>query len=210
MTEINTEELSAEAKAVAEEHSKQGTFNFLDRLANRNYPTEDVEIYLDERTGHQIEKLSQDLILQKDPEQREVIEKQIAHLSEKARASRYIVHLEGISTESYDSIVDAANEAYPLKYNEYHNPLTAQREREVIPDVNREQYFRTHLWAAFIKSFEDADGNIDDRISPEFVAYFLKVAPIAAQVRVGTAVEKLRMVTNWMDQIQGEDFLAKS
>lgn len=210
MTDTDLEQMSADAKAVAEEQSQPGTFSFLDRLNNRNYPTEDVTIFLDERAGLIVQKLKSDLMLQKDPAQREIIEKQIAYQVEKACESRYIVHLQGISVEAYDAIVDAANEQYPVEYNEFRNPLTAKLEREVIPNEDRDLYFRTHLWAAFFQSVEDKDGNLDENTTPEFVSVFLKVAPIAAQVEIGAAVDRLRMVTNWMDEIQGEDFLAKS
>ena len=206
----DTEQMSADAKAIAEEASKQGNFSFIDRLSNRNYATEDVTVFLDERAGSIVQKLTEDLLLQKDPEQREIIEKQIAYQSEKARESRYILHLEGVSVETYDACVDLAQDQYPLEYSEHRNPLTAKLEREVVENDDRELLFRTHLWAAFIRSVEDADGNLDENISPEFVAVFLKLAPIAAQVEVGAAVQRLRMVSDWMDKIQGEDFFPKS
>lgn len=210
MTEIDQAKLSEEAREIAQEQSKQGTFNFVDRLASRNYPTDDVEIFLDERAGHKIQKLTEDLMGTKDPEQREVIEKQIEHASEEARASRYIVHLQGISTEEYDAVVDFANEKYPLEYTEQLNPLTRDIVRQVVPNEDRDLLYRTQLWAKFFQSIEDAEGNVDDKMTPEFISYFLRLAPVIAQIRVGIAIERLRMTTDWMDQIQGEDFLAKS
>lgn len=206
----DTEKASAEARVIAEEKSKQGTFNFLDRLNGRDYPAEDVEIYLDERSGYIIQKLNEQILTATTPEQVEVLEKQIAHHREKARASRYIFHLEGISVEEYDSVVDLAREQYPLEFREHRNPLTAKLEREVVENEDREQLFRTELWSRFVRHIEDADGNVDTNITPEFMAVVLGHAPIAAQAAIGSAVEKLRMVSNWMDEIQGEDFLAKS
>lgn len=210
MATIDMEAMDAAAKARAEEQSQPGTFSFVDRLTNRNYPTEEVVVFLDERAGHLIEKLNEDLLMQKDPEQRELIEKQIAYHSEKARSSRYTVKLEGISVEAYDAIVDAAKEQFPYEYREFRNPITQRLEREVIESEDREQFFRTHLWSAFMRSIEDADGNVDENTTPEFVGIFLGLAPIAAQATVGMAVDRLRMVSDWMDKIQGEDFFPKS
>lgn len=206
MTEIDVET----AREVAEEHSKPGKFSFLDRLQNREYPAEDVEIFLDEAAGLHIHKLTQELLASKDPEQTEIIEKQIAHYSDKARKSRYTVHMQGISTEAYDAVVDAAREEFPVEYTESRHPLTMAPERREVESESREVYFRTHLWSKFIKSVEDTDGNIDDEISPEWVGAFLGNAPIIAQARIQVALEQLRMTTSWMDEIQGEDFLAKS
>lgn len=204
MTDIET------ARSIAEEHSKQGSFNFLDRLNNRNYPTEDVEIYLDEKAGHEIEKLQEKIVLATKPEIGEALQAEIDEIREQAKASRYIVHMQGISVELYDEIVDKSQEMYPLEHREYRDPLTAKLIREVVDNDDREQYFRTHLWAEFVRSVEDIDGNVDDNITPEFMAVFIGHAPIAAQVKVAAAVQSLRMVTAWMDEIQGEDFLAKS
>jgi hypothetical protein len=38
------EQMNDDAKAVATEASAEGKFSFLDRLAGRDYPTEDVEV----------------------------------------------------------------------------------------------------------------------------------------------------------------------
>ena len=206
MTE-NAEDI---ARATAEEHSKPGKFNFLDRLASRNYPTEDVVIFLDEAAGHRIEKLATDLSNTSDSDQAAIIEKQIDALAEKARESRYVVHLRGISVEAYDATVDEATAMYPLEYRETRHPLTMELERYPVESEGREIYFRTHLWAKYIESVEAPDGSVDDNISPQWVAAFLNHSPIVAQARIKNGIEQLRMVTGWMDQIQGEDFLAKS
>jgi len=206
MTEIDVDT----ARTVAEANSKPGKFSFLDRLQDREYPTEDVEVYLDEAAGLRIHKLTQELIASNDAEQSEVLQKQIAYHSEKARKSRYTIHMQGISTESYDAVVDAAREEFPVEYRESRHPLTMALERTEIENEPREVYFRTHLWSKFIKSVEDPDGNIDDNITPEWVAVLLGHAPIIAQARIQVTLEQLRMTTAWMDEIQGEDFLAKS
>lgn len=207
MTDI--EERSAAAKSKAEAASQKGTFSFLDRLADRNYAEDSVEVFLDEKAGHQIRKLTLSLA-EAQPEDHEHIEAEIEAVREKARDSRYIVHLQGISTESFDAVVDAANKEFPPEYEVSRNPLTMATEREEKPNEDRDQYFRTHLWAKFIKSVEDADGNVDENITPEWVAVFIAQAPIIAQARVSVVVNELRMMTDWMDELQGEDFLAKS
>lgn len=200
------------AHEVAEEHSKPGKFNFIERVESRNYPTLDVEIYLDEKAGHRIQQLLQEreYLRPDDTEALEANDSDLALWRKKAAESRYIVHMEGISTEKYDEIVELAQEQYPLEYRERQNPLTFKIEREVIESDERETLFRTHLWSAFIRSIEDTSGNVDDNITPEFVAMMNKGLPLVAQARIADGVDELRMITAWMDNIQDADFLAKS
>ena len=208
-----TDELTpaeAEAKDIAAEASKEGNFNFLARLAGRDYPTEEVEIYIDERAGHLIQKLEEQASITKDGEQANVIHEQIKFQREKAKNSRYVIHLEGISVEDYDAIVDAATELFPVETKETRNPLTFAPESVVLDSPEREQYFRTALWAKNIRKVVGPDGGADENISQEWVAFFMGHAPIAALAKVNEAVEKLRMVSDWMDRIQTDDFLAKS
>ena len=86
---------------------------------------------------------------------------------------------------------------------------TKSREREVVESEAREQLFRNLLWAKYIESVTDHEGNVDDDITPELVAVFCLRAPIMAPIKVSEAVEKLRMTTAWMDELQGADFFPK-
>lgn len=221
----NITDISEHAKAVATEASKQGNFNFLDRLTGRNYPTEQVGVYIDESAGYALEKVESDLenararvkLFQKNEKILAEIQKEISHLEEQQEAireaaanSRFVFHLEGISTGDYDKVVDAARDAHPYEYRESRNPLTFALEREVIGTDERDTFFRTHLWAKFIRRVVDPEGNEDTNISPDWVAQVLNLLPAVGQVKIQNAIESLRMTTNWMDRIQGEDFLAKS
>lgn len=204
-----TEEIDP-AKSRALEASKEETFNFLDRLTDRDYATEDVEIWLDEGGAHRLAKLREQHGAERDGEKADAIQDQIDELLERLKNSRYIVHLSGISSETYDAVVDAAQKEFPVEYEVSRNPLTMAAEKEIIPSEAREQFFRTHLWAKFITGVTAPNGATDNNITPEWVAVFLNRAPIAAVGRVMQKIEELRMITNWMDELQGPDFLAKS
>jgi len=207
---MSIEEIDAEAKAIATEASTEENFNFLDRLAGRNYPTEDVEIYLDEAAGYLIQKLEVDASNTKDGEQADLIHKQIEYQREKAAKSRYVIHMEGISSEEYDACVDAATEQFPIETKDSRNPLTMAPESQVIENPDRDQYFRTLLWSKFIRKVTGPGGGVDSNITPEWVAVFANRAPITAVVKVSNTVDNLRMITDWMDRIQTDDFFPKS
>lgn len=199
-------------KAAAEENSKPGTFNFLDRVQSRNYPEVEREIYLDEAAGLKIQHLlsERERIAPDDVEAINRNDSDLALWREKAKESRYTVRMRGISAGDYDEIVDLAQEDYPLEYREDRNPLTFKVEREVIRNEEREALFRSLHWARVIQSIEDANGNVDDNITPELVASMMKGLPLTAQLVIADGVEETRMITAWMDNIQDADFLAKS
>lgn len=205
-----TEEISAQAEEKAREASTPERFSFVDRLASRDYPTEVIEIYLDEAAAYRMARLESQLSVTTDGDQANVIQEQIEYLRRKAIASRYLLHLEGISSEEYDAVVDEATAEFPLEYVDSRNPLTFKTDRTVVENPDREAFFRIHLWAKFIRKVEDAEGRIDDNIDAEWVAQLNKKAPLMALVKIQGAVELLRMTTDWMDKIQDEDFLVKS
>lgn len=220
-------DISEQAHEAAVAASKPGKFSFLDRVQSRNYPTDEVAVYLNEAAGYTIldiaaklddERNKQKLLVKtKDAEAKKAVAEEIASLEaqldvarEAAASSRFVFHLQGISTEDYDKLVDMATREFPLEYRENRNPLTFALEREVIENEQREIYFRTLLWAKFIQKVEDPEGNVDDEITQVWVARTMGLIPVMGQYAIQQGIEKLRMTTNWMDAIQGEDFFPKS
>lgn len=205
-----TDEQNEAAKAVAQAHLTEETFSFLDHLANREMPTEVVDIFLDEAAGHRINQLEVDRVTAANEEQIALIGKQIDHEIEKAKKSRYRVYLTGITNDVYDAIVDKAEEEFPYEYRESRNPLTMALERQVVPNEKRQTFFRVHIWAASIVKIEGPTGAIDENITPEFAGVLNAKAPVIALARIQAAIDRLRMASDWMDQLTGDDFLAKS
>lgn len=205
-----TETIVTPEKQAALDASAKGVFSFLDRLEGRNYPKLEVPVYLDEEAALIVMELAAQRADTKDPDEVNLIDEQMLSYAPRLEASKYILHLEGISTEAYDAVIDEGNEAHPVKYETEINPLTMAKVRTPIEDEDRDHYFRVHLWAKYIRSVEAPDGSIDSNITPEWVAVFCNKAPIVSLIAVRDAVEKLRMTTDWMDQIQNEDFFPKS
>lgn len=206
----NIIDINGKAEGAARAASKQGTFNFLDRLAGRNYPREKVTIFLDEALGYRVQAKVDELSNEKDADRAEALGDEIGALIEELNSASYTVHLEGISVEEYDATVDSADEQFPLEFTTEQNPLTFAREKIVVPNPEREQYFRTLLWSKYIRSVETSSGEVDDNITQEWVAVFLNRAPVMAQIRLSAAIDALRMTTDWMDAIQTDDFFRKS
>lgn len=218
-------DINDRAHAKATEASVKGKFNLLDRLASRNYPTEEVAVYLDEAAGYQLAKIERERealrvqlkLAGTDKGRIAELNKQFKKLDEEDEAvrevaadSRVVFHLQGISSREYDLTVDAAKESFPYEYREVRNPITMALTREIIEEEDREIFFRTLLWSKFIKRVVDASGNEDDNITHAWMSEVDGLIPVMGAQRISDAITLLRMTTGWMDEIQGEDFLAKS
>lgn len=218
-------DINAQAKAAAENASKPGVFSFIDRVTNRNYPKDQVVAYLDEDGGYKIQAIDEERenirlrtkLFKGNETVLAELGKELAKLDEQHEAiresmadSRFVFELEGISTKLYDECVDAAQEQFPLEYRETRHPVTFALERHVIENEQREVFFRTLLWSKFIRRVTDPAGNVDENITPEWVGVVEGLLPVVAQIKIQETVHKLRMTTGWMDELQGEDFLAKS
>lgn len=209
-------------REAALEASKEGTFSFLDRALGRNYPTDEVVVYLDEAAAYRRNKLAEKIMEETyllkgdDPAKAKqrgksitILQNKLDEMDKEISESRVTFHLEGIPSEKYDEIVDLSIEQFPLEYIESRNPITMKLEREPKPNEDRETLFRTHLWSAFVRKITDESGAVDENHSPEYMGRIMGVMPIVGAAHVQRAIENLRMTTDWMDQIQGDDFFQK-
>lgn len=205
------------------EASKEETFSFLDRLTGRNYPTEEVVVYLDEAGAHKRNKLvaeieKQTYLLKADDKAEAtkrgrkitLLQKRVDEIESEIKGSRVVFHLEGIPSEEYDAIVDESVEEFPIEYTESRNPISMALERTPKENPDRDVFFRTRLWAAFVRKVSDATGAADHTRTPEYMGRVMGVLPIVGVAHVQMAIESLRMTTDWMDQIQDDDFFPKS
>lgn len=212
---------SAREAAVAA--STEATFSFLDRMTGRNYPTEEVVVFMDEAGAYKRNKLQRQIaeetyLLKGDTAEKAkargkkitIMQNKLDEMTAEIAESRVVFHLEGIPTEQYDALIDDAAEQFPYEYVESRNPLTMKLEREVKENADRDVYFRSNLWAAFVRKISDASGAEDTTHTPEYMRAVMGAMPIVGVAHVQTAIEQLRMVTDWMDEIQTDDFFPKS
>lgn len=193
-------------QAAAEEASKQGTFNLVDRLVGRNMPTEDVVIYLDEKTGFEILRLDKQHADTTDKGELKKLEAKREHLVKTLEKSKYTFTLQGLTTENYDKIIDQIREAYPSEYEDSVNPLTGQKLRLEVPNELRDELYHNLLLAACLVKVADPDGNLDEDISVEKASIIRRITPIDGVRRITKTIDDLRMLSEWMDGVQSADF----
>lgn len=195
-----------DAQTIANEQSKPGVFNLVERLQNRGMPTEDVDVYLDERLGWDLLRLEEKHNNTKNVAEAKIIEGKIKRVKEQLAESRYVFTLQGVTNEGYQAVIDRAAESFPYEYEERVNPLTAEKTKVLIENDERDTLFNTLFLAEVITKVSDPDGDEDADITPEKVTFIKNLAPLDAIRRITELAFKMRMATEWMDVIQDEDF----
>lgn len=202
MSDKTAEELATEANA-------PGTFSFVERLRGRNYAKDTVTVYLDEDLGYKLEALELEYRNDNTSDKRvKELEKEIAATLAQLEPSKYVFHCEGISNKRYGELEDAANEKFPIEYDETVHPFTGEKTKTIINSNERNEWFTSELWAAHVAKIVSGDSE-DANVTPTVMTEFRDNAPLAALQRVGELINKLRMATDWIEYTEDEDFLVK-
>lgn len=191
---------------VANEASKPGVFNLIERIQGRNLPTETVDIYMDEQAAYRRQRLNEAIMSEGDPEKAAALEDELDELTKKVLASKLTFTLQAITNEKNDELVDQAREEFPVEYEDSLNPMTMRKIRTELPSEKREEFYNRLFLAACIVKVSDADGNEDEDITFEKADVLFSAAPLDGIRRVLKLANDMRMVGEWMDQIQNADF----
>lgn len=193
------------ARETAVEMSKPGKFSLIERLQGRNMPEDKVVIYLDEGAAYDRAKVNQKLANATDPDMVAELEAELADLDERIQESAVTISMRGISSEDYEKLVEQAREQYPIEYEERQSAFSLVKEKVELPSPEREELFM-ELYLAKCITRAEMGGDIDEDITPDWVAQFKGFAPIDALARITETAYSLRMAVQWMDEIQSEDF----
>jgi hypothetical protein len=201
-----------------------GRFNIVDALRDRAYPTDVVEVFLDEGLAFiaadiegAIKKLGEKMDKESDKKQIEaLLKKQEEFLDKKDKlvkemgGARYVFHLQGISEGTREDLWKKSVERYPVKHDNDRNPLTGKVERTEIESPERDKLFTSLLWEAHIKKIVDPSGNEQEGITLEEAMELRRALPLASIGKITEAIEKMRAATAVFMMTVDEDFLAKS
>lgn len=185
------------------------TFSIIDRMQNRGMPEDDVVIYLNEKLAWVLAKLEEKHNNTRREEDLPELEADIASVREALAKDRYVVSMRGITNEAYDAVVDEAVEAYPYEYTEEFNPLSGRKIKDIVPSPERDDLFNNLFLSQVIVKFTDPNGAVDENITPELVAQIKKIAPLDAIRRITNTATEMRMIAEWMDEVETEDFTLK-
>lgn len=214
----NIEEMVQEAKA-------PGKFNIVDVVRGRSYPTDTVDVFIDEKIAFEVANMNEmiDNIL-KDMDKNVLSKKQIDDLTQKRDeimekrdalinemgGNKYVFHLTGVSEGVRQDMYEKAIEKFPIKYEKNRNPLSGILEKEEIENAERDRYFTALLWEAYISKVVAPDGSEQDGITYEDAIELRRSLPLASVSSITEAIEKMRAATALFMLSVNEDFLAKS
>jgi hypothetical protein len=214
----------SDIEQIVEQAKAPGKFNIVDVLKGRGYPTDEVEVFIDESVAFvasdledAIRKLDEKMGSEKDRSKLDELvarhEKLIAEkdkLIEEMGGARYVFHLQGISEGQRDDIWKKSTERYPVKHDTDRNPLTGKVDRVEVQSPERDKYFTSLLWQAHIKKIVDPTGDEQEGITVEDAFELRRSLPLASIGKITEAIEKMRASTAVFMMTVDEDFLAKS
>ena len=214
----------SDIEQIVEQAKAPGKFNIVDVLKGRGYPTDEVDVFIDESVAFvasdledKIRRLREKMEAEKDKSKLDEVLKKYEDLMAEKDAlikemggTRYVFHIQGISEGQRDDIWKKSVERFPIKHDTDRNPLTGKVDRVEVQNPERDKYFTGLLWQAHIKKIVDPGGNEQDGITVEDAFELRRSLPLASIGKITEAIEKMRAATTVFMMTVDEDFLAKS
>lgn len=202
MSEATIEELVE--KATSEE-----VFSFAEVVQGRSYPSEDVNIYLDEATAYRIAKIEEAIAVEADSDRVNKLEAEIISLREQLEKSKYVFKIAGIPTEVREGLLTKAYAEIPATYHHNKNFLTGGLEKVEKESPERDKLYTNLLWQAHVNQIIAPDGRVETSPSLAAIVAF-RGAPLSQQQKLANAINKLVVAADAFEQVVDDDFLAKS
>lgn len=164
------------------------SFNVIDTIQGRSYPTETVKVYLDEASVYELDKLNQKMSVEKDTKKYSALEKQADELVKQIEESALTFHLQGIPPAATQELYDRYDKQ-ELSAEELHDQLLAACLQKVVR----------------------ADGAIDERkFTIEQTADFRKFIPPTEMGRIAKTINQVVTNTAIFENTVNAGFLHKS
>lgn len=215
----------SDIEEIVEKARKPGTFNIVDVVKGRSYPTDTVDVFIDENVAFQASELDAAIVkisetmdkknLDKKTldgflKKREEILDRKEKLVEEMGGTRYVFHLTGVSEGKRQDLYDKAVEKYAVEYEKNRNAFTGETEKVELENVERDRYFTSLLWEASVVKIVAPDGDEQTSINYEEALELRRSLPLASASAITEAIEKMRAATAIFMISVNEDFLAKS
>jgi hypothetical protein len=156
------------------------TFDIVQVLMGREFPTTEVMIYLNEKAGFELSKAQErrvELERREDDEARAELDRldaEIAALTKQVKASRYVYFLKGIPAGERNELLDIAFAKYP-KTVDPSNIFGGIQE-----NTDRDELFGKLLLHAMTDKIVAPDGAVMIDLTVEQIEQFRKLAPDSA------------------------------
>jgi hypothetical protein len=208
---MSEEKIAQEVQDLAEEAKQPGTFNLLEAIKDRAYPTENINVYLDEETAYEASVINEKLKEVEEPSaEYKKLKTELDSLIKKLEESKYVFTITGISEGKREELYEESVKVYPLVYTEEKNPFTGEIKKVEEESKERDRLFTNMLWSAHIKKITSPSGQIQEALTTAEIKQLRDVLPLAAVGSINQAIDKIRAATAVFMFTVDEDFLAKS
>lgn len=184
------------------------TFTFFDVLEGIEYPKDEVEIYLNEKAGHDQRKLHERVV--NPPEGGFSDEEKLEILAEKAEiearleASKYIFKLTGVPDDLITNVKTLADEKFNVPRKAADGTL-----RQVLPEDKQMAYIRffsSTVNALHIEQIIAPNGTVLTSPSADEIALFYDKAPTSQKQKLSAAIESLSVAASEFESRVDADF----
>lgn len=198
---------------IVNEATAPATFNIMNVIRNRSYPSNDVDIFLDEQTAYEAsiiqEKLNKHTAEDEDDSEIKKLQEKLDAIVAELEKSKYVVRVMGMSEGEREDLMNLALENFPMEYEENKNPFTGETTKVELESKDRDRFFTNIIWLSAIKKITSPDGSVQEKFTIEDITELRRSLPIAASAAINESIEKVRVASAVFMSKVNEDFLQK-
>lgn len=188
------------------------TFSFFDVLEGREYPKDEVAIYLNESAAYKLERLIRDLgdAESMSDEEQDAAVAEIDELRNLIERSKYVFHISGVSDDLISDLKNVADEHFEKKrVNRKAGDGTLRRVLPESESVDYTRYMNALVLAAHIEQIVAPNGKVLTAPGVDEIATFMDKAPTSEKNKLQFRISELRVNSSAFEAKVSADFLAK-
>ena len=173
-------------------------------LEERDYPEATKDIYLDPKTGRELEELDRKINNTEEyGDQLDKLEAEFAEKVEQYKKSKYTFYLRGISQRAMEDVQREALAKFPVKRDQYQN-------LDTVRELDRKIFLRKLIFRAYVWKIQDPNGAVQTEDLGPTMDSFAENAPADAIDALDAAIGEIAQETNTQRFAQQDvDFLSK-
>ena len=179
------------------------TADLTDILSGRSFPTDTVDVYLDEKAAYLVFTLNNDIrASQARNEDTTELEAERDKIAKAAEDTKRVFHLRGVSRKAQEDAVEVTFAKHPQEYDAFGRPR---------PNFEGDRKMAALTWALYVQKIVMPDGSELVAPSEEMMALFRGEAPDFAVKTVDQAIDSLRggAARGFEAIVQDHDFLSR-
>lgn len=180
------------------------TFDVAEMFAGKSYPKDTVEVFMDEATAYEINKLqaeARQAVASQDEEAGRAVEERLTALVKRGAASKYVFHLTGVSRDSRKAAVESVTAEFPMEQD------FLGRDK---PNPQGDEKYANLMWALHIEKIVAPSGAVIVAPSEADIKVIRGNAPDPAVEKVEAAIKELStgVKSGFETLAQEHDFLS--